>query len=240
MSLITKPFTFSNGATIYASENNSNNDIIYSDYNGNITNANISASAAIADSKIAQITTASKVSGAALTSLSSIPGAAGAIPAANVTDFTLSGQGQGAIAYKGVATWVALDAGSTAGLVLKTNTSLSAPSFANSLGSVSDYGTSSSASTARQGTALKVAYGNGLSVTGGSHATITNLPFTNSTSYSIQVTAEALTGGNACPPDSADNSNGNVVAVKDSGAQVTIYAAGNAHTWAVQWIAIGI
>jgi hypothetical protein len=49
-----------------------------------IVNADISAAAAIADSKLAQITTASKVSGAALTSLTSIPGAAGVIPGANI------------------------------------------------------------------------------------------------------------------------------------------------------------
>lgn len=48
-----------------------------------IVNADVNASAAIVDSKLAQITTAGKVSGAALTSLSSIPSGAGAIPAAN-------------------------------------------------------------------------------------------------------------------------------------------------------------
>lgn len=50
----------------------------------NIVNADISASAAIAGSKLAQITTAGKVSGAALTSLSSTPSAAGALPVANI------------------------------------------------------------------------------------------------------------------------------------------------------------
>lgn len=49
-----------------------------------IVNADISASAAIVDTKLAQIATASKVSGAALTSLASIPAGAGVIPAANV------------------------------------------------------------------------------------------------------------------------------------------------------------
>lgn len=51
---------------------------------GEIVNADISASAAIADTKLATISTAGKVSGAALTSLSSIPVGAGLIPAANV------------------------------------------------------------------------------------------------------------------------------------------------------------
>ena len=51
---------------------------------GEIVNADVNASAAIVDTKLAQITTASKVSGAALTSLSSIPSGAGQIPVANL------------------------------------------------------------------------------------------------------------------------------------------------------------
>lgn len=83
MSLIVKPFTFSVGAVIIASQHNSNFDTIYTDYNGNITTANISASAAIADTQLAQVTTAGKVSGAALTSLSSTPSGAGVLPVVN-------------------------------------------------------------------------------------------------------------------------------------------------------------
>lgn len=67
MATITKGFTFAAGATIVASEHNNNFDILYNDYNGNIQNANFSASAAIVDSKLAQITTTSKVSNTALT-----------------------------------------------------------------------------------------------------------------------------------------------------------------------------
>ena len=48
-----------------------------------ITNAKVSGSAAIVDTKLAQITTAGKVSGAALTSFSSIPSGAGLIPMVN-------------------------------------------------------------------------------------------------------------------------------------------------------------
>ena len=84
MALISKTYTFTVGATIIASEHNSNFDTIYNDYNGNIINSNISGSAAISDSKLAQITTNSKVSGAALTSLSSVPTGAGIIPIANI------------------------------------------------------------------------------------------------------------------------------------------------------------
>ena len=84
MAAIVKPNTFTAGATIIASEHNSNFDTIYNDYNSNITNANIASGAAIVDTKLAQITTASKVSGAAITGLASVPSGAGILPAANL------------------------------------------------------------------------------------------------------------------------------------------------------------
>lgn len=49
-----------------------------------ITNDDLASNAAITDSKLAAITTASKVSGAALYGLASIPSGAGVIPAANL------------------------------------------------------------------------------------------------------------------------------------------------------------
>jgi len=81
--LISKTYTFSAGSTIVAAEHNTNNDTIYNEFNGNIDNANIKSGAAIADTKLASISTAGKVSGAALTSLSSTPSAAGRLPEAN-------------------------------------------------------------------------------------------------------------------------------------------------------------
>ena len=51
---------------------------------GVVQNSDISASAGIVDTKLATISTAGKVSGAALTSLSSIPAGAGVIPVANL------------------------------------------------------------------------------------------------------------------------------------------------------------
>lgn len=54
------------------------------DANLQVTNAKVSPTAAIADTKLAQISTAGKVSGAALTSLASIPSGAGEIPTANI------------------------------------------------------------------------------------------------------------------------------------------------------------
>lgn len=71
MALITKPNTFSAGATIVAAEHNSNFDTIYSEFNGSISAANIDPSANIADTQLAQITTANKVSLTALTAAGS-------------------------------------------------------------------------------------------------------------------------------------------------------------------------
>ena len=52
MGTVTKTFEFSSGATIFASEHNSNFDTIYNEFNGNISNTNIDAAAAIANSKL--------------------------------------------------------------------------------------------------------------------------------------------------------------------------------------------
>lgn len=53
MALVTKQYTFSNGATIVAAEHNTNFDDLYNDYNGNITDANIKSNAAIGNTKLA-------------------------------------------------------------------------------------------------------------------------------------------------------------------------------------------
>lgn len=52
MSIISIPYTFSPGATIIASQHNSNFSTIYNDYNGNITTSNLSASAGILYSQL--------------------------------------------------------------------------------------------------------------------------------------------------------------------------------------------
>ena len=53
MGTISKSFTFSTGATITAAEHNTNFDTLYNLVNGQIDNDNIKASAAIANSKLA-------------------------------------------------------------------------------------------------------------------------------------------------------------------------------------------
>lgn len=52
MAIVSIPFTFSAGATIIASQHNSNFQTIYNDYDGNIDNTNISLSAGIVYSKL--------------------------------------------------------------------------------------------------------------------------------------------------------------------------------------------
>jgi len=67
MPLVTRDHTYSAGAVIVAANHNTNENTLYNLVNGNIDNANISASAAIADTKLASITTAGKVNVSALT-----------------------------------------------------------------------------------------------------------------------------------------------------------------------------
>lgn len=84
MSIISIPFTFSPGQTIVSSQVNSCFSTIYNDYNGSIGNSNLSSSIVITDSKLAQITSASKVSATAITGMASLPSGAGVIPVANL------------------------------------------------------------------------------------------------------------------------------------------------------------
>lgn len=88
MGLVSKSYTFSASATIVAAEHNTNFDTLYTLVNGNLNTANISPTAGIVDTQLAQITTASKVSGASFTALASIPSGAGDIPAANAKAIT--------------------------------------------------------------------------------------------------------------------------------------------------------
>jgi len=61
MAQVPKKHTFSAGNTILSAQVNEDFDDIYNEFNGNITDANVSGSAAIADTKLAQIATAGKV-----------------------------------------------------------------------------------------------------------------------------------------------------------------------------------
>lgn len=128
----------------------------------------------------------------------------------------------------------ALAAGTTG--QVKVSQGAGAPVWANALSSVSDYGTSSSTSTARQATAIKMAYGNAISVGGAGSQAITNLPFTSSSSYTVTCSAKTTFG---TPPAGTDQSAGNIACNMDSGAQFTIYNTDD-QTKTVNWVAIGI
>ena len=79
----TRHTTYATNGEVNSVNLNGNFDNVYNVVNGNIENVNIKSNAAIVDTKLAQITTAGKVSGAALTLLTSVPSAAGLLPAAN-------------------------------------------------------------------------------------------------------------------------------------------------------------
>jgi hypothetical protein len=81
---LTIPNTFSAAAVIVASEHNDNFTAIKNVINGDLDTSNLSATAAIVDTQLAQITTASKVSGTAVTGLASLPSGAGTVPSANL------------------------------------------------------------------------------------------------------------------------------------------------------------
>ena len=88
----TRQNTYTSGSTIASANVTANEDAILNYLQagvdtyaaGSISNAAINASASIADSKLAQITTASKVHGTSITGLASLPSGAGEIPAANL------------------------------------------------------------------------------------------------------------------------------------------------------------
>lgn len=110
MAIVTKPNTFTSGTTIIAAQVNSNFDTLYNDYNGNITNANISGSANISDTKLATITTAGKV---------------------NISALTVASQAQGDIIYADTgSTWTRLGAG-TNGQFLQTQGAGANPQWAD-------------------------------------------------------------------------------------------------------------
>lgn len=140
--------------------------------------------------------------------------------------FKLGSTNQGDIIYDNGTSFVRLTPG-TSGKVLQTQGASANPQWTNSLASVSDYGTSASTSTARQGTAIKVAYGESITIGGSGSQAITNLPFTSSSSYSC-TGMTSVNGGNSV-----------IHMVSDSSSQMTIYN-GDVSSRVFNWICIGI
>lgn len=211
MSIIIKPNTFTVGAVIVASEHNSNFDTLYSDYNGNIDNNNIKASAGIVDTKLAQITTASKVD--ASTALT------GTIPAANLANSMLLTTAQTAAGIKTFSSIPVLPASDPT-----TDNQAVRKAYVDV--SVEDYGSSASSSTTRTMGALIFAFGSA-ALTAGS-LTITNLNFTSNTSYTIVGTLDT---------DSGTQSQA-ITVIRTSGAQA-VFADSQSTGKIVHWMAWG-
>lgn len=154
MSTVAKPFTFSTGATIIASEHNSNFDTIYNDYNGNITNVNVAANAAIEESKldlstISQTITSIDVTGGTIDG--TIIG--GTTPAAGTfSTLNLGSTNQGDILYDNGTSIVRLTPG-TSGEVLTTQGAAANPVWGG--------GTKSNVIFAWSGTEVFLASGSG-------------------------------------------------------------------------------
>lgn len=143
MSLISIPFTYSAGAVIVASQHNSCNSVIYSDFNGNIDNNNIATSAAIAYSKLnlalgivnADVSASAAIVASKLVLTS--PGAIGTVAPAAVkattleatTTLKLGTTNQGDILYDNATSLVRLPPG-TSGYFLKTQGASANPTWA--------------------------------------------------------------------------------------------------------------
>lgn len=137
MSTITKPFTFTAGSTIIASEHNSNLDTIYNDYNGSIKNVNVAADALIAASKINLTTIAQAIATTGTFTMSSaiLKQAKGADVASVAGAITLGEDGNyfditgtnaiTSITAKAAGTVVTLQFDSTASLVDGSNLTIS-------------------------------------------------------------------------------------------------------------------
>ena len=92
---------------------------------------------------------------------------------------------------------------------------------------IEDYGTSATTGTARTLGNLVIQYGE-ISVGANSSQAITNLNFTDATTYNAQATYESSSVGIDDTPN----------VVKDSGSQLTVYN-GHTGTLTINWLAIG-
>lgn len=163
MAIITLPYIYTTGQTIVASQTNAVNQTIYNDYNGNVTDANISADAAIEYSKLS-LGNSIRSSDLLSTTI---------ILASNLPVGTAAGD---IVQLNGSAQLPPVSG------VLLTN-------LTASLSSIVTYGTSSSSPTPIAQSYLKIAIGTTGSLSGaGGSSTITGLSFTNSTSYIVLTT----------------------------------------------------
>lgn len=164
MAIITLTYVFSVGAVIISSQHNTNFSIIYSDYNGNITNDNIASAAGIGYTKL---------------SLSN------SIKNTDLLSTTVIGTSNG-------GTGSAANANANNGVVV-LNSSRELPAVSGALltnltatlGSILNYGSSQSSSFTITQANIKICYGYTGSVAGNSSVDVTNLPFLSGTSYVV-------------------------------------------------------
>ena len=98
------------------------------------------------------------------------------------------------------------------------------PGWAAAIGSILDYGTSASSSTAKTIGNLHICYGT-VSVSAGSSQAVTNLPFTSASSYTAFFTESGAEFAL-------------LYITRNSGSQLTVYVGGSV-TASVCWLAIG-
>ncbi len=110
MATLTKGYTF--GATEQVT-NAKLHSLVDSATLTSISGSDIASDAAIASSKLATISTAGKVDGAALTGLASIPSGAGVIPAANLTSVAQKGANSDITSLTGLTTALSTAQGGT-------------------------------------------------------------------------------------------------------------------------------
>jgi hypothetical protein len=206
-----------------------------------ITNAKVSPTAGIVDTKLAQITTSNKVSATALCNFSSTPSGAGVFPLANLpgidsflasqtgnsgkalitngsvsswgypAGLNISSQAQGDILFYNGSAWTRLGAG-TAGYILKTQGAGANPSWLQTLPTANGGTGATAAANAASGVVVLNASSQLPAVSG---ALLTNLPVT---------AIDAATG--ACKNIETDSGGGAWVTVTGLSVSVTLTATG--------------
>lgn len=146
------------------------------------------------------------------------------------TGANLSTSTQGSVPYfSSLGVMSSLNPG-VSGQVLQSQGASANPIW-TSLPTVLAYGGSTSSSSAQSASNLKIAYGINVSVGGGSSVSITNLPFTNSSSYTCL--ADETSGGGS------DENRGATGCTQSSGSAMSLYNTDNS-THVVNWYAIGV
>lgn len=231
MAILTRGTTYGASETI---TNTKLHTLVDSGTCTSIVNADVAANAAIAYSKLnltgnitdADISSSAAISGSKLNLAS--PGNIGSTTPGTAAFSTLKvgTTNQGDVLYDNGTSLVRLPPG-TSGQFLKTQGTSANPTWDNAIGSILDYSTSTSSSTAKLPASLKIAYGS-QSISASSSATITNLPFTSTGSFQVFINQ----GTNS-------TANENLVATIVSASSITIFNKWPSGTLTINWFCIG-